>query len=291
MKALKKPLSIDEQIKLLKYRNLRIENENFARDVLSKVNYYRLSAYGLGLHKNDIYKDGVCFDDIYQLYEFDAKFRYALLEEIEKIEVMVRTKIAYFLAINYGTESYLEKELFLNKSYHDKFIKDLNDEKNRQKNSAFVKHHLAVYGGKMPVWVVVELFSFGMLSHFYSNMRNDLQSEIAKNFHTKSIYMRSWLKALVELRNLCAHYGRVYNRIFTSTPKLYKEHKGIKKDRVFAIILVIHRFLTESDYHHKGFVVKLHTLLEHYKKYIKLPYIGFPVEWEKVLNECRVSKH
>lgn len=41
----KKPTTFEEQINILRSRNLIIEDEDKAKDILCRVNYYRLSAY------------------------------------------------------------------------------------------------------------------------------------------------------------------------------------------------------------------------------------------------------
>lgn len=45
MAEIKEPKSFEEQIEILKERGLIIEGEEFAKFVLSNVNYYRLTAY------------------------------------------------------------------------------------------------------------------------------------------------------------------------------------------------------------------------------------------------------
>ena len=65
----------EEQIQLLKSRGLVVESEDFASEVLSKINYYRLSAYTLTLKKDDRFYEGVTFEQLYSLYEFDRKLR------------------------------------------------------------------------------------------------------------------------------------------------------------------------------------------------------------------------
>ena len=131
---------------------------------MSHLNYYRFSAYSLGLRKNDLFKENTTFEHIYELYQFDVDFRYMVLHMIEVIEIMLRTKISYYLAFRYDSLSYLDSDNFENETYHVKFIEEFEKEKRRQRNSAFVKHHNNQYGGKMPIWVASELFSFGMLS-------------------------------------------------------------------------------------------------------------------------------
>ncbi len=286
--SLKPPCTFDQQIGILKSRNLIIEDEDYAKIILSRVNYYRLSAYGLGLHNNNIYEANIKFETLYRLYEFDVKFRYLLLEAIEVIEIMFRTQIAYHMSIKYGSLCHLNSAFFSKSEYHEKFIKEFAKEKERQKDTAFVKHHDCKYEGNMPVWVAVEIFPFGMLSRFYGNMKAEDQSKIAKKFSTTPIYVRSWLKCLVEIRNICAHYGRIYNRILNSTPRLYNDYKHIKPDRVFAAIIIIKRFLDEPTFQ-RIFALNLKTLLDEYKEDVNLSFIGFPKNWEELLGEYIVS--
>lgn len=286
---LKPPRTFDQQIEILKSRNLIIKDELYAKQILARVNYYRLSAYGLGLHIDNQYKENIHFETLYRLYEFDVKFRYLLLEAIEVIEVMCRTRIAYHMAIKHGSESYLNKELFYDEGYHETFVQEFLKEKERQKDTAFIKHHDCNYEGRMPIWVAIEIFSFGVLSRFYGNLNVEDQRQIAKVFGTTPVYIRSWLKSLVEVRNICAHYGRIYNRILNSTPKLYSDHKHVKPDRIFAVIVVIKRLLNEPTIQ-RNFVSKLKALIEEYDKDVNLNFIGFPHNWNNILGEYIESK-
>ena len=71
-KKLKKHLSIDGQIAKLASRGLIIEDEDYARDVLDRISYYRLTGY---LHDfrepgSDSYVDGLSFNTIVSICEF-----------------------------------------------------------------------------------------------------------------------------------------------------------------------------------------------------------------------------
>lgn len=180
VKDLKPPLTLEQQVDLLESRGLIISNVDFAVEVLSRINYYRLSAYSLSLRENDKFNRGATFEQVYQLYEFDAKLRHIIFEVTETIEIQFRTQVAYYLAMEYGAMSFLDNGLFYNKEYHQRFCEDFNREKDLQANSAFVAHHNQFYDGKMPVWVAVEIFSFGMLSKFYNNFKqSDKTSSLA----------------------------------------------------------------------------------------------------------------
>lgn len=94
---LKPALSFDKQIdRLEEEHGLRIEDRAFALGVLSRVNYYRLSAYGIGLKKTDDpdkYIENISLEHLYNLYLFDSYLRSALLLIIEQIEIELRTQI------------------------------------------------------------------------------------------------------------------------------------------------------------------------------------------------------
>lgn len=101
---LKEPKTFKEQLNILKDKNVIIDNEELALNTLSKINYYRLSAYGLTLKKKDkdLYKDGVSFRQIKRIYDFDKRLRELLLYHLEIVEVEFRTKIAYFMCMTLG---------------------------------------------------------------------------------------------------------------------------------------------------------------------------------------------
>ena len=60
---------------LMNKHRLIVCDREFAKDTLSKVSYYRLSAYGLSLRNpdnNNLYREGTTFEQIYALYRFDS---------------------------------------------------------------------------------------------------------------------------------------------------------------------------------------------------------------------------
>jgi abortive infection bacteriophage resistance protein len=82
-RAVKPPTTYEEQLKILKDRNLIIPSQIRAFEVLEKVNYYRLSAYFLTFkQEDDMFKEGTTFDKIYSLYEFDRKLRNLIMEQL-----------------------------------------------------------------------------------------------------------------------------------------------------------------------------------------------------------------
>ena len=86
----KKHLTIDEQIKLLKTRGCIIENEELVKNILLDINYYRLTSYFLPFKESeDKYLEGTSFNKVYRNYLFDRKLRNMLSYIIEHIEVTI----------------------------------------------------------------------------------------------------------------------------------------------------------------------------------------------------------
>lgn len=218
---LKPALTYEEQIfKLGNDHNLSIADDTFAKKILKKVNYYRLSGYGIGLkkfHNKEHYQDFVSIEHLFNLYCFDSQFKNNLMRTIEQIEVEFRTQIAYHLSMKYGSCALLQEDHFIcktnkeGKTIYSILHENLNKEISRQKNKPFVKHHLRKYDGKFPVWVSVELMSFGNLSSLFSILKDEDQKAISNYYNTDPKYLKNWILCLVEVRNICAHYTRLYN--------------------------------------------------------------------------------
>lgn len=284
MRNIKKPTTFKEQVQILRSRGLIIDDEQAAVNMLQNINYYRLSAYLLSYKdKNGCYHKA-SIDDVYSLYTFDKRLRNLILPMLEDIEIAFRTHIAYQIAHNYGPLGYEDSQNFKNADYHKEMLNVLEDEIQRSKE-VFVGHHKRYYDGNLPVWVVIELVAFGVLSKIYNNLLDEDKDKIAKSYYnTKSEFISTWLHSLSTLRNICAHHGRLYNKKLTVTPKLYKKDKqlGIENNALFSNIYVMGKLLKKREaWEH--FVARLANLIERYRV-VDLKCMGFPSDWEDVLK-------
>ena len=94
-------------------------------------------------------------------------------------------------------------------------------------------------------------------------------------------YFESWIESISYVRNVCAHYGRVYNVKLVKTPMLYKQFGNIDKYKIFAILLCL-KELIPNDNHWIQFVDTLELLIEKYSS-VNLEKIGFPDNWKDFL--------
>ncbi len=281
-------MSIDEQVDNLKSLGLIISDEDYAKRILNDVSYFRLiKAYSLGVKlKNGNYNEGVTFEQIVNLYLFNANFRQITFAEIEEIEVNVRCRIANYFADTYGVLGYKEPSNFVDEEYYNTFIRDIEEELARNSKAPFVRNFKENYeGGDLPIYALIEVFSFGTLSKFYKNMKNVDKKAVAKTFGIGYTYLESWLESISYVRNICAHYGRLYNAKLSKTPMLYKEYSqaGIGNNRIFGVLLCMKHILKNST-HWNQYVDQVETLIDKYEN-VDVKTMGFPKGWKELLKQ------
>ncbi|MCL2593732.1 MAG: Abi family protein [Defluviitaleaceae bacterium] len=280
----KNPTTFKEQMNLLKSRNIIIDNEDMCLDYLSSLNYYRLSGYLLPFKiKNDEYIP-TTFYKICSIYEFDRRLRILLLEALEELELYLRTKLAYNHSHKYGALGYLEEKNFSSRHNHKKFIDSINKAIDKNKKTIFIKHHIESKDNNLPLWVLIEILSFGSLSLLFSDLKEKDQKAIDNiGFKVGYEQLASWLHCLTMLRNRCAHYARLYYHNFDKTPKndLNKTKIG---NTLFGYIYILKQCYPDKKKWNTKFLETMVTLLKHYEDYIHLEHIGFPLNWEASLK-------
>ena len=287
LKKHKPPMTIDEQVENLKNIGLIVDDEEYAKKILNDISYFRLiKAYSLNLKsKNGCYNKQTAFKEIVDLYLFNSNFRQLIFPEIEKVEINVRCRLANFFAEQYGVLGYLQAENFSNENYHAQFLEDIKEEVRRNSKAPFVRNFKENYeGGNLPIYALVEVFSFGTLSKFYKNMLNKDKKAIAKTFGVGYTYFESWLESISYVRNICAHYGRIYNAKLSKTPILYKEYTqvGIGNNRIYGVLLCL-KYLLKDDDHWNLFVDKIELLFDKYPC-VQISTMGFPENWKVLLE-------
>lgn len=277
-------LSVEEQIRNLDRINLQISNSQYASDFLNDVSYFRLiKAFSLGLKpRNGNYYNGVTFEQIVELYKFNCDFRQLLFQLIERIEVNLRCRVANYFSLKYGILGYESSNNFANPEYHKEFLDDVSDAVNRNLRSPFVRNFQQNYlDGKIPMYALVELFSFGTLSKFFKNMKNPDKKEIALSFGVGYTYFESWIESFAYVRNICAHYGRLYNAKLAKRPMMYDQYRELGNDRIFCILLCMSHLL-HTDTCWNSFLESLKTVIANHP-YANLTTMGFPDNWNEYL--------
>lgn len=212
----KPPLSIEQQLELLRSRGLIIDDENGAKKTLNQINYYRFSAYCLPFEtKRDSFKTGVKFEYVRELYEFDRCLRFLIDEALEVVEISFRAKVAFSLSHTYGPFVHEKSEIFnTNKWFnHNIWLDKVHEEIERSKET-FVQHYKNTYNGfpRIPIWMAVEVMSFGSISKMFQNLPKKDQIQISRQYNLNHRVLSSWLHTLSYIRNICAHHSRLWNK-------------------------------------------------------------------------------
>lgn len=286
------PIPVKEQIENLKALNLTIQDEDLASSFLNDVSYFRfIKAYSLGLKpKNGNYYPGTTFEQLMELYLFNSDFRQLLFPLIERVEINLRCRLSNYFSITYGALGYKNPDNFSNKTYHDVFLQEIHAEIIRNKRAPFIKNFMNNYeNGDIPFYALVEILGFGTLSKFYKNMKNMDKKQVASIYGIGYTYLESWIESIAYVRNLCAHYGRLYNAKLTKTPKLYSQDRsqGISQNRIFGVLCCL-RYLLPYDQHWINFLDNLKLLFKKYPHTGKAT-MGFTDDWYELLKNKAVK--
>src|SRR5699024_8100377 len=217
-----------------------------------RVNYYRFSAYGLTLKQKgqkDIFKSGVTFKQMKEIYQFDKRLRETLLYYLESIEIEFRSKIAYYHAHEFGALGYKNPDNFNRPKFHREFLRRLEKEIDRSNKELFVIHHKAKYKGLFLFCVAIEVMSFGELSKLFRNLPRTINVIIIKVFSVDLHTSASWVHTLSHVHDICAHYGRLYGKKISINPQLEKSNMNNQFDntQIFAAIFALFKLLDQKD--------------------------------------------
>ena len=282
----------DEQCEILEERGIKTDSSTAL--LLSQINYYRFSGYIYPfLNKTTgICDPSISFSRIAAIYSFDTEVRSLIFNAIEKIEIMLRTRLSYHFAHAYSPLGYLDSANHGKNFDTVKFQTLINRCIEENKNSPVVMHHINKYGGKFPIWVIIEYFTLGMLSRFYRDLKSTDKKSIARScFSTSYKKLDGWMRCITDLRNRCAHYSRLYNWNFTAIPSL--SYKDIKipcpenknentkitvNHKLFPLICLL-KAMYPSDQWNNDFAIPFVLLLDKHAKQVDLQHIGFPSDW------------
>ena len=125
--------TLNEQIEIFKYKGLVIKDEEYAKDVLLRENYFFLSGYRhlfMDPENKKNYLKGTTFEELYSLFLFDRQFRNIIFKNVLIVENNAKSIISYQLSKKYG---YKENDYLKPNNF------DMSPEKSRQVNDLIRK--------------------------------------------------------------------------------------------------------------------------------------------------------
>jgi abortive infection bacteriophage resistance protein len=288
-----KPL--DEQIAQLKSRGLAITDEHYARHYLKNVSYYRLAGYWWPMQEdkiNHVFKPHSCFEDVIALYSFDSELRLLVFNAIERIEIGLRTRLINHLAHEFDPWWFENPLIFKSSSAFHANLKVIDRDLKKTKE-VFIGEHYRKYHSdsrRPPAWKTLEVVSFGLLSKLYGNLGSDVASKdiIAAELNTVNhTYLRTWLQAISQIRNICAHHGRLWNKNLPGRPKLLPKPPSpwvrnvppVSDHHMLYVHLCCMKYLLDAICPGHRFRKKLSCLFEKYPT-VDMAALGFPDDWQ-----------
>lgn len=302
--------NLDEQIEIFKHKGMIVNDEKYAKKVLLRENYFFLNGYRhlFVLSETDKrFKEGTTFEEMYSLFLFDRSFRNILFKYLLVIENNLKSITSYQLSKKYGyrERDYLKPKNFTNDPKKQAQLNDLLKKMKRQirvngsQHSATL-HYVSNYG-YIPLWILVKVLSFGIISELYSVLKPEDQKEIANVYEVETSTLMVYLPILANYRNLCAHEDILYEnktqKVIDDTVfhQLLRIKKGEDdeyiqgKNDVFALILIMKQMLRTEDF--KNMTIELENVIETLnfnlhtiEIHAVLDRMGFPVNWKDLAN-------
>ena len=260
--------SLDEQISILKEKGLIIEDEEFAKEILLRENYFFINGYRtllMNSYQDKTFILGATFKELYSIFLFDRYIRNILFKNLMVIENQLKSVVSYQLSRKYGyrDKDYLNVKNFTKEKFKNRRVKDIIEKMKRQvrNNGAHhmaTQHYITNYG-YIPMWVMVKVLSFGIVCELYSILKNEDQVSVADMFGVNTNYMESFLPILSNYRNLCAHEDIVYDhrteKGIVNTPYHQKLHIPIMDDEyiygkndIFSVFIIFKYLLRKDDF-------------------------------------------
>jgi len=278
---LKPPLSFHDQVEKLLSRGMIVSDLNSAEKFLQSHNYYHLNKYFHEfMDSNGNYSQETSFIQIKFIYENDAWLRNHLFYLIEPFELEVKTIVANHLSLKYGSDVFYKYEIYQDINDWQNTMNIVLREVKRDPTNPVVSWHMKKYDGMFRMWVLIEFFSLGSLSHFFGNLNNIDKNEIARFYDISGYYLSSWLQSISLLRNLCAHTRQLFRRNYTSPPSLPNFFNWTPNDNrhLFALSLVLKRLSTQTNWQ-----IFANDLDQRDKNQPFLSDYGFPQNWRNYL--------
>lgn len=219
---MKPSLSVEEQVELLDRRGLLIEDRRECEGFFSANNYYRFSGYMRYFQRAPHFGDnaflvGTTFSQIRDIYDADEALRTALIRPLTHAELLLRTHVARVIAHDHGPYGdYLQQNFYTDIGDREPTVEACLREIDRSKDRHILRYTInddsSTHYTKLPVWSAVEAWSFGTLSKVIERgAGGTLASAVAESIGVIKSGFEYRVRALVYLRNRCAHHNRLWH--------------------------------------------------------------------------------
>lgn len=214
------------------------DEQTLLERAIETVGYYRLEEYTWSFRKRvsadsplrtAYFKQKTRFSLVWNYYLFDRRLRILLIDAIERFEVALRCAITQLLTDETGSNTpHADISLFpamnavdkkTGKTRHEKWLATIQSKYND--SGAYdprVEHCKKAHGitdiRDLPIWIVMEMTTFGDLKKLYEGLAPALRTKLSLLFGVDEDFLTSSLILLHQVRNRCAHHKRVWNYLW-----------------------------------------------------------------------------
>lgn len=231
-KYTKEAKSLEEQLAILRSRNVVISDDEKAKEYLADIGYYRLGFYSFPFEKthpllnasrsHEIIQN-TTIEEIVALYYFDFDLRTILNRYLSRIEVSIRTTIIYNLSLKYRTNpTWFVDSNVVTADFINAFDKEVYS--HLRYKPTIQRHHQKYYGKYAPAWKTMEFMTMGNLEALYDNLSRDSDKKLISTAYGEpaTSAFKSYLSTIREVRNACAHGNVMYGLTLTNGIKTGK---------------------------------------------------------------------
>lgn len=309
MGRIKEFKTIDQQVEILKEKGLIISDVDKTKDILLRENYFFVNGYRSMFMKNPKERqfiEGTTFEELYGLFTFDRNIRNIFFKNLLVVENNLKSIFSYQLSKKYGykEKDYLKIENFTEDIAKSRQIEDVINKMKRQiringKQHSATLHYLTNYG-YIPMWVLVKVLSFGIISELYTILKYEDKQGISDFYKISEIDMSIFLPLMANYRNLCAHEDIVFENKSQREIPNNKYHEQLKiqkiddeyiygKNDLFSLVIMLKYMLREEEFrllaYELGYEIDLLDGKVNTVPLSKiLDKIGFPSNWKDIIE-------
>lgn len=281
--------------KLRYEKNLIINNEDFADEVIRKLSYYDLVNGSKEVFINkcpdgkEIFKENTTIEDLYNFHIINDEFQNIIVRRLFMVETLFKNELAYILAREFGvdTKDYLDKmnyrKYIKRKSNKIKVENVLKKIINDIKKMGYPTKHYLTKHNHIPPWILLKNVEFHTAIQIYEGLNKTEKEYVSDRLIGNSInYKTGIIKNMLNISRLYRN-EIVHNYKFLT----YKDHVNVSvtgirtlvpsemlvpksngKD-VYTVILCI-LILLDSDRLRLSFINDIITFIEQANLYNEL---------------------
>ena len=158
-------------------------------------------------------------------------------------------------------------------------------------------HYVSNYG-YIPLWILVKVLSFGIVSEMITILKAEDQKDISDIYGIDTNEFIDYLPLLANYRNLCAHEDILYENktqkviddtIYHKLLNIPKDEEGYiyGKNDLFALIIIMKQMLSYSEF--KNMTLELEHIIQTLNYNLTtikiekvLSRMGFPLNWSEL---------